>query len=238
LRTSIVTSLDALVARATADPHVAGLILTGSQARDMATEHSDHDVLVVVPSFTDTWPESVAHTTELDTISYLLEWLSDTSEKWSRWQFRGARVLLDRTDGAVLAGLCAAQATLTPQETDEWSREYLDGYINQIYRAAKNRRDGRHTLARLELMESVAWFLDTLFALHGRVRPYNKYLRWELRTHPLGDPWHAATLPERLADDPASLWPDLELLARERGYGDVIDGWVPQELALLYPTGQ
>lgn len=232
------TPFEDLVARTTDDPYVAGLILTGSRARDMATEHSDHDVLVVVPSFTETWPEPVVHTPELDTVPYLLEWLSDTSQKWSRWLFRGARVLLDRTDGAVLASLCEAQAALTPHETHEWSRKYLDGYINQIYRAAKNRRDGRLTLARLELMESVAWFLDTLFAMYGRVRPYNKYLRWELETHPLGDPWDAPTLPERLADDPASLWPDLERLARERGHGDVIDAWDPQELALLRPTRQ
>ncbi len=229
------TPFDELVARATADPHVLGLILTGSQARDMATEHSDHDVLVVVESFTEAWPEPVIRTPELDTIPYLLDWLSDTSNKWSRWVFRGARVLVDRTDGAVLAGLCRAQATLTPRETEEWSREYLDGYINQIYRAAKNRRDGLLTLARLELMESVAWFLGTLFAMHGRVRPYNKYLRWELENYPLGEPWDAATLPERLADDPGALWPDLERLARERGYGDVIDEWGPGELALLGP---
>ena len=169
------TPFDDLVARATADPHVVGLILIGSQARDMATEHSDHDILVIVESFTEAWAEPVDHSAALDTIPYLREWLSDTSEKWSRWRFRGARVLLDRTEGQVLAGLCAAQATLTPAETDEWSREYLDSYINQIYRAAKNHRDGRLTLARLELMESLAWFLDALFALRDRV--YRDYLR-------------------------------------------------------------
>ena len=27
--------------------------------------------------------------------------------------------------------------------------------------------------------------LDTVFAFGGRVRPYNKYLPWELREHPL-----------------------------------------------------
>lgn len=232
------TPFEDLVARATADPRVLGLILTGSHARDMATEHSDHDVMVVVESFTEAWPEPVVRTPELDTIPYLLAWLSDTSQKWSRWQFRGARVLLDRTDGAVLADLCGAQATLTPQEAHDWSREHLDGYINQIYRAAKNRRDGRLTLARLELMESVAWFLDTLFALHGRVRPYNRYLSWELENFPLGDPWDAATLPERLAEDPASLWLDLERLARRRGHGDVIDSWGAQELALLRTPGK
>jgi hypothetical protein len=231
------TPFEDLVARATADPHVVGLILTGSWARGMANEYSDRDVLVVLESFTDAWPEPVVRTPELDTIPYLLEWLSRPADRWARWQFRGAQVLLDRTDGAALAELCAAQATLTAEETRDWSRDYLDGYINMIYRAAKNRRDGRLTLARLELMECVSWFLATLFALHGRVRPYNKYLRWELATHPLGEPWDAETLPERLADDPASLWPDLERLARERGHGDVIDAWDQHELALLRPAG-
>jgi hypothetical protein len=54
-------------------------------------------------------------------------------------------------------------------------------------------------------VESVYWFLVTLFALHGRVRPYNKYLAWELDTYPLGDPWNARTLPQQLADDPVGL---------------------------------
>ena len=44
--------------------------------------------------------------------------------------------------------------------------------------------------------------MTALFAMHGRVRPYHKYLRWELRTFPLGEPWHADSLPERLADPP------------------------------------
>jgi hypothetical protein len=87
-------------------------------------------------------------------------------------------------------------------------------------------------LARLEEMESVSWCLTALFALHGRLRPYNKYLRWELTTYPLGDPWDASTLPERLADDPAGLFAGLEPLARERGHGDIIDAW-GDELSLL-----
>ncbi|MFG2825820.1 hypothetical protein ACGFX4_41120 [Kitasatospora sp. NPDC048365] len=38
-----------LVADATADPAVVGLVLKGSRAHDgMATEHSDHDVYVLV----------------------------------------------------------------------------------------------------------------------------------------------------------------------------------------------
>lgn len=138
--------------------------------------------------------------------------------------------------GSVARGMATARSDhdviVVVDEAARWSREYLDGYVNFIYRAAKNRRDGRADLARLEEMESVSWFLFTLFALHGRLRPYNKYLCWELETYPLGEPWDAATLPARLADDPAGLLPDIEELARARGHGDVLEAW-GDELDLL-----
>ncbi|MFD0593129.1 nucleotidyltransferase domain-containing protein [Catellatospora coxensis] len=221
---------EGLLARAVADPAVRGVILTGSMARGMATVHSDHDVIVVVDERGGQWTRT-RKTSDMDEIICTVDELADTSNVWERYVYRGARVLLDRLDGRI-AALAQAQATLTPTETAEWSREYLDGYVNFIYRAAKNHRDGRADLARLEEMESVSWFLFTLFALHGRVRPYNKYLRWELETYPLGEPWDAATLPVRVADDPAGLFPDLERLARDRGHGDVLDAW-GAELDLL-----
>jgi hypothetical protein len=34
-----------------------------------------------------------------------------------------------------------------------------------------------------------------------------------------------ATLPERLLQDPAGLFPDAERLARDRGHDDVLDAW-------------
>jgi len=46
---------DDLLARAEADPAVLGLVLTGSQARGMGTEFSDHDVHVVVAERGGQW---------------------------------------------------------------------------------------------------------------------------------------------------------------------------------------
>lgn len=46
-------------------------------------------------------------------------------------------------------------------------------------------RDGRALECRLDAAESVPWLLDVIFSLAGRVRPYNKYLQWEVREHPL-----------------------------------------------------
>jgi hypothetical protein len=107
------------------------------------------------------------------------------SDRWQRYSYRGAKVLLDRLDGRI-AELARRQATLSAAESNAWVREHLDGYINFIYRAAKSRRDGQHDLAALDEIEAAPWFLWTLFALYGRVRPYNKYLLDQLRSSKIG----------------------------------------------------
>jgi Nucleotidyltransferase domain len=217
--------LDDLLARASADPAVLGVVLTGSVARGMAASRSDVDVIVVVAARGGAW-SGTRRSPAIDEIVMTVDELADTSDVWQRYAFRGARVLLDRLDGRI-AELVAAQATPAPDEAARWAREGLDAYLNSIYRAAKSRRDGRPVEARLDEMESSFWLLGAVFALHGRLRPYNKYLRWELATYPLGSgpPWDAQTLPERVADAPASLFPEIEVLARARGFGDVIDAW-------------
>jgi hypothetical protein len=78
----------------------------------------------------------------------------------------------------------------------------LDAYINQLYRCVKSRRDGVADAALLDEMESPPWLLETVFALHGRLRPYNRYLRWELENFPLPDNWNIALMPERVGKMP------------------------------------
>ncbi len=224
------TALNDLMERAAPDPDVRGVILTGSHARDMATAHSDYDVIVVVDAPTDAWRETT-RTTAIDEIVYTVAELADTSPTGQRYAFRGAQVLLDRLDGSI-ADLARAQATPTEREARSWAAENLDSYINQAYRALKSRLDGRTVEARLDEMETAGWFLSTLFPLYGRLRPYNKYLRWELATYPLGAPWDVETLPERVAADPVGLFADLEGVARDRGHGVIVDAW-GDELALF-----
>jgi hypothetical protein len=112
----------------------------------------------------------------------------------------------------------------------------LDSYINAYYWSAKNLGHGLTTEAHLDAAESVPPFLIALFAMHERVRPFNKFLRWELEQHPLGDRvWAAETLLPRLQriigtgglDEQQRLFRDTERLARERGLGRVVDGWQP-----------
>jgi predicted nucleotidyltransferase len=175
-----------------------GLVLSGSAARGMATARSDLDLFIILDddaasrrliersASVDAVPMSLA---DLETVSAF-----GTPGWWFRWSFAWAAVLLDRTGGRI-ASAAVRQATLTHDETDAVLLDHgrLDGWLNHAYRALKADRDGRPLERRLDAAESVPWLLDVVFALSGRVRPYNKYLPWEAHEHPLPD-WPADVL--------------------------------------------
>jgi len=242
-------ALDELVARD--DPTIVGLVLSGSAARgEMATERSDVDVFVVrddavereknASPAMDEIPISLADLEQVDRYG--------TGDWYFRWSFAYAQVLRDETGGRVI-GAVRRQANVDDDE-QRWvliDQDRLDGYVNFAYRALKSHRDGRLLESRLDAAESVPWLLDVVFALAGRLRPYNKYLPWELRSHPLACPdWSADTfLPELeqiLAGDPAAIRRTFVVVDREvRAWdaahgttvcGDLIDAW-GSELGVL-----
>lgn len=172
-----------------------GLVLSGSAARGLATERSDLDVIVVLTDDAAAG-RSTSHSPEVDEVVDAWSELRTvpafgTEGWWYRWTYAWAPVLLDRTDGGLTEAV-HCQATLTPEAADAVliDHDRLDGWLNFAYRALKDHRDGRALETRLDAAESVPWLLDVVFAMAGRVRPYNKYLPWELRTHPL-DGWPA-----------------------------------------------
>jgi hypothetical protein len=203
----------ALRNQATHGSALVGLILSGSVARGLATDRSDVDVYVVL---TDEAARGRAthHSTAVDEIPLPLSELVEvppfgSQGWWYRWSFAWAPVLLDRMGGE-LDQLVCGQATVSTAEAQEIlvAHDRLDGWINYAYRALKSDRDGRALERRLDAAESVPWLLDTIFTLSGRVRPYHKYLPWELENHPLTD-WPAeellAVLQDTLDGDPASI---------------------------------
>ena len=241
-------ALDELVGRD--DPTIVGLVLSGSAARGMATERSDVDVYVVRDDDEDREKRA---TTAIDEIPISLADLEQvdrygTGDWYFRWSFAYAQVLRDETGGRV-AEAVRRQATVDDDE-QRWvlvDQDRLDGYVNFVYRALKSHRDGRLLEARLDAAESLPWLLDVVFALAGRLRPYHKYLPWELREHPLAcSEWSAATfLPElelMLAGDAAALRRTFAVVDREvRAWdaahatavcGDLVDGW-GSELEIL-----
>ena len=175
-----------------------GLVLSGSAGREMATDRSDLDAFIIL-SDEAAADRTTSRSPDVDEIPWSLPELATvgafgTEAWWYRWSCAWAPVLLDRTGGEVAAAV-RRQATLTPDEADGVLIEHdrLDGWVNFAYRALKSDRDARTLEARLDAAESVPWLLDVVFAVAGRVRPYNKYLPWELRTHPV-DGWPADEL--------------------------------------------
>ncbi|PZS31130.1 MAG: hypothetical protein DLM58_12385 [Pseudonocardiales bacterium] len=234
--------LDAVIARAAADPNVQALVLFGSAARGMLTEHSDLDVFVIVAAPSTEWTSTRSRQVDLPvlTLDELADIPADPNDWWLRYSFAHAAVLYDCTDGRIEA-LLQAQEHLSADGARRAIGLFLDGYINFAYRSLKSHRDGRTFEAVLDAAESLPWAFNTIFALDDRVRPYNKYLRWELDHHPLDaqlcDPTHLLELIERIrADtDPAAqreLFSLIDAGARRRGYAGIVDGW-EAELELL-----
>lgn len=192
--------LETLATRNEADhgDDLLGILLSGSAGRAHATEQSDLDVVVVLTDEAAARRSSV-HAPDVDeAVDSWTELVTlppfGSEGWWFRWTYAWAPVLLDRTGGDLTAA-ARRQAALTPREADEvlLDHDRLDGWLNFAYRALKNDRDGRLLETRLDAAESVPWLLDVVFAMAGRVRPYNKYLAWELREHPLED-WPAGEL--------------------------------------------
>ena len=234
-------ALDELVDRD--DPSIVGLVLSGSAARGLATERSDVDVYVVRD---DEVERETSHGAAIDEIYWSVADLEQvdrygTGGWYFRWSFAYAQVLRDRTGGRITEAV-RRQATVDHEE-QRWvliDQDRLDGYVNFAYRALKNHRDGRLLEAQLDASESLPWLLDVVFTLAGRLRPYNKYLPWELREHPLSVPeWSAEIfLPEleaMLAGDPEAIRRTFRVVNREvrtwdaahatNACGELIDAW-------------
>lgn len=233
-----VAQFTALVDHARSDPNVVGLILAGSRGKGAyVTPESDFDAYIVLAdgALVSAYAERFV-SAHGDPVEYLLcslesfraHALPGTPTRWNAYTFAHIRPLVDKLGGEI-GRIAAAKARPGPGD----ARESLDGYVNLYYRSKKNFAAGRMLEGRLDAAESIPWLLDFVFAAHDRVRPFNKWLLWELENHPLGDPW--PDLPTRLeavlgSGDVViqrSLFLDAEALARASGLDDVIASWGP-----------
>jgi predicted nucleotidyltransferase len=214
--------LEALLEEARHDEHVIGVVLFGSRARGAyVDEHSDWDVYVVVREARGDRPST--HGDHVETIELTLEELGENAG--DRYHLTWLEPQLDKT-GEVAAALRAAIAV-----DPAGAAQPLDAYVNSYYRSAKNARHDLALGSLLDAQESVHRWLEFVFAVHGRLRPYNKWLEWELREHPLPVELDLDRL-ERIArtgalDDQRALFRETEALARAHGHGATIDGWEP-----------
>ncbi|MFI1444217.1 hypothetical protein [Streptomyces fructofermentans] len=235
---------DAFVELAAADSAVVGLVLKGSRAHEgMTTEHSDHDLYVVLADgATTSLTRFTGHRTpELDlAILHLDEFRAVGIPGFERYALARARIVLDRLDGGI-ARILAGKARLDADEAFREAGEWLDAYANSLYRSVKNDRDGHALAARLDAADSIRFLLELLFALDCRPRPYNKYLEWELARFPLPG-WDTGMLldaADRISGsgDVATqrrLFARVEAVARRAGHAAVLDAW-GEDLDLMRP---
>lgn len=223
-------TFDDLLEVARSRDEILGLYVFGSRGRNfMVDERSDWDVCVVLAGrearkeFEREFP--FAHGARVEIVSTTLDEMRSNVSEHGRYAAAHANVVLDKTGGE-LTRVVAEQESLPDGSRDSIVREGLDDYINQTYRSL---RYG----TRLDAVEAVPPALRTVFALENRVRPYNKYLEWELRHHPLEN-WTAdellPLLEHVLTGDPEAqheLFRRVEEPARRAGFGDVVDGWDP-----------
>jgi hypothetical protein len=240
---------ESLLEQAEADPDVFGLVLTGSRGRGFRVRpDSDWDARLVVrdESFEGCIERyATPHGSEVEVAvfrmsTFALVGLPGSGSEWDRYSYVRAELVLDKLGGEI-AALVERKAKLTDEEVRALAPHAFDDYVNSYYRAARNHQNGLALESHLDAAESIGPLLTTLFALDQRVRPFNKFLAFELDLEPLrGEAWAADRLLARIRAIVASgdlatqqeLFRDVEALAREHGLGEVIDGWEP-DVALL-----
>ncbi|HZC74779.1 MAG TPA: nucleotidyltransferase domain-containing protein [Gaiellaceae bacterium] len=214
--------LEALLEEARHDENVIGVVLFGSRGRGVfVDERSDWDVYVVVREVRDDRP--FRHGDRVETIELTVEELGEAAG--DRYHLAWLAPQLDKT-GEVAAAMRAA--VLVDPAT---AARPLDAYVNSYYRSAKNARHDLALGSLLDAQESIPHYLEFVFAMQGRLRPYNKWLDWELREHPLPVEIDLDRL-ERIGrtgalEDQQTLFRETEALARAHGHGATIDGWEP-----------
>jgi len=236
---------EALLAAASEDPAVEGLVLTGSRGRQGAPLHvgSDWDVRLIVGDDDLAGADdryATGHGSPVDVVVFERSRferaaLPGAPDAWDRYSYVGVPLVIDKTDGA-LAKTIARKATLHAEEARTIASAALGDYVNSMYRSRTNGRLGLRLAAHLDAVESIGPLLTFVFATAGRVRPFHKWLAWDLERAALPGPaWdreHLLGRVARLAADgdvtaQASLFRDAEALARSSGLGSVIDGWEP-----------
>ena len=237
----------ALLRRAERDPAILTFWLGGSRGMGQPTAFSDYDVGIIVAEdayqpfcrehgfegpFQANWRPGVDLAVRtFPMFEAFAAW--GTDEAPYRYAFAHLKALVDKTGRA--QALIDAKACVPAGAVPAFIDASLDHALNQAYRGLKCLRDGDPMASRLEAAAGINPLLDAVFALHGgRLRPYFKYLRWELDAFPLQRlAFDGPAMVDRLAAvlAPGGAIALSELLAatqaqfRVAGRGAAFDGW-------------
>jgi len=105
-----------------------------------------------------------------------------SAEDWDRYTFAHIKAQVDKT--GEIQKIIDEKGILPKDQMLKVAKNALGGYLNSLYRSIKNRRDGNMLASHFDACESLPWLLTFIFATEGRVRPYNKFLKWEFEKYP------------------------------------------------------
>lgn len=223
------------------DPNVIGFFLGGSRGKGFQTKYSDYDTYIivkdsVVKEYKERYPKRKYKDVDLMVFSFsefkkYASWGSP--EAFDRYSFSHVKALLDKN--GKIQDILDELAKVPETHLSKFIAGSLDAYINFLYRSLKCIRDGDIEAARLEAAFSIPGFLNVIFAIHnGRLRPYYKYLKWELENFPLTNyPMKAEEIVDNLmkildnADYKAQqkFLNTTEIVLRKEGFGKVFESW-------------
>ena len=174
------------------DPNIIGFFLGGSRGKGFETNYSDYDTYIIVKdSVIEQYKEKYPFReySGLDLIVFSFSEFENyapwgSPEMWARYSFVHVKALIDKN--GKIQQILDELAKVPEEHLSNFIAGSLDACINSVYRSLKCFRDGNIEAARLEAALSIPGFLNVIFAIHnGRLRPYYKYLKWELETFPL-----------------------------------------------------
>ena len=231
---------DELIVTVQNDENIIGLFSTGSCGKGMITEESDYDVTVIVKdAAADVYQAKFKgyggvlcdlSVKTLDDLKEAAAWGGPTS--WDRYNYTHLKAEVDKT--GEIQKLINEKGTIPLDKIEEFVSSALDAYINNVYRSVKCFRDGNLIASQFEAAESVPSLLTAVFGLEGRVKPFNKYLDWELSNFPLKKlPWPKDDFISLIlkitqtGDVPTRqmVLQTVEKVFRQEGYNQIFDSW-------------
>ncbi|MBI2410081.1 nucleotidyltransferase domain-containing protein [Candidatus Kaiserbacteria bacterium] len=232
-------SFQRLFADVKEDPNVVGLILQGSRGKGFENEFSDYDALLIVADdASDEYKKRYdVPISGLDLpVCSLSEfraptWWGSLGEPEDRYDYAHCNILVDRT--GEVRKIVEQRGQIPREQQYDFVYRSLDGYVNAVFRSVKAWRNNNPEGAHFEAASSIPYFLDALFGVHGRPRPYYGYIRKEFEKYPIEMPWEPDDIVHTLlqilqtADLKVQqkLLKESEAFFREKGYEKMWDAW-------------
>ena len=242
-----------------ANDAIVGVVLAGSHAKGLQNDDSDVDLYLIVTDTTNDnmitkikdYYDETFYELRVDLSNKAIQRISDFYDYarmgspyvWDRYNLVHTNIEVDKTDGQ-LAECMQRKAMLSPDERDYIIESHLGDFVNLSYRTVWSVLKEKELAARLDASELLTHALHIMFALEHRVRPYNKYLEWELETYPFAQKgWSLEEVTVLITAIQAAdrhalrrLYAQIETMTRAIGFDATYDAWGDKLRSISHDT--